>query len=56
MDLHARVLGEFVAPEGPEVDASLALLEGLRAVSTDDEAAWTHLLTAMFQDIRVAYD
>lgn len=56
VDLHARVLGEFVAPEGPEVDASLALLEGLRAVSTDDEAAWTHLLTAMFQDIRVAYD
>lgn len=46
--LHARVLGERVTPDGPEVEADLALWTAVRDRDGVD-AAWKALLTAMFQ-------
>jgi len=53
--LHRRILAELVEVDSPEVDASLALLEQIRTITDDDVTAWKVLLTALFQDVRVAY-
>lgn len=55
VDLHARILGEFVAADSPTIDETLALLTALRATGADGPTTWKLLLLAMFQDIRVAY-
>jgi hypothetical protein len=52
--LHARVLGEDVATDGPEVAADLALWTAVRA-RRDPEAAWKALLTAMFQSPQLLF-
>jgi hypothetical protein len=49
--LHLRVLGETVAPDSAEVDESLALW----SASAGARQRWKILLTAMFQDNRVAF-
>jgi len=53
--LHQRVLIENVNPESGEVDDSLDLFLALRGDETDATVAWKLLLTAFFQDFRVAY-
>lgn len=50
--LHLRVLGEFVADDGEEVDLSYALWSG---AAGDDRRKWKLLLAAMLQDHRVAF-
>lgn len=50
--LHASVLAELVAVDSPEVDESFALWS---AVDGDARQQWKILLTAMFQDTRVAF-
>jgi hypothetical protein len=50
--LHARVLGELVAADAAEVDESYALWS---AIDGGARQQWKILLTAMFQDNRVAF-
>ena len=50
--LHARVLGEVVAEDSVEVAESLALWE---AIEGSSRQKWKILLTAMFQDHRLAF-
>lgn len=50
--LHARVLGELVLADSPEVDRSFALWS---AVAGDNRQKWKILLTAMFQDHRLTF-
>jgi len=50
--LHARVLGEVVADDSPEVDESFALWS---AITGGSRQQWKILLTAMFQDHRMAF-
>ncbi|MCY1005825.1 hypothetical protein OV079_09650 [Nannocystis pusilla] len=51
-ELHARVLGELVAPDSAEVDESFALWSAVSGVARQ---RWKILLTAMFQDNRVVF-
>lgn len=50
--LHARVLGELVADDSEEVDESFALWT---AVAGPSRNKWKILLTALFQDHRLAF-
>lgn len=50
--LHARVLGELVLADSPEVDASFGLWT---AIAGDNRHKWKLLLTAMFQDHRLTF-
>jgi hypothetical protein len=50
--LHARVLGELVADDSPEVDESFALWS---AIGGGARQQWKILLTAMFQDHRMTF-
>ena len=50
--LHARVLGEVVADDSVEVEESLALWNDIKGTSRQK---WKILLTAMFQDHRLAF-
>lgn len=51
--LHARLFGDLVAPDAPDVDESYTLFTSLLAVSGDPKRAWQGVLTAMIQDVRV---
>ena len=53
--LHQRILIEDVQPDSAVVDDSLELFFALRGAETDATVAWKLLLTAFFQDFRVAY-
>ena len=50
--LHARVLGELVLADSPEVDQSFALWSAVAGVNRQK---WKILLTAMFQDHRLTF-
>jgi hypothetical protein len=52
--LHARILGEIVGPTAPEVDDSYDLLRGALDHGADGARAWTLVLAAMLQDVRMA--
>ena len=49
--LHARVLAEPVAADGPEVDATYALFKAAK----DSRRGWILVLAALLQDPRVAF-
>ena len=53
--LHQQVLGEWVRPDGPEVDATYALWHSRFARDRDPIAAWTLTLAALFQDPRMSF-
>jgi hypothetical protein len=53
--LHARVWGERDAPDSVAVDATYALLTDIHAMTGDAQTTWQVVLTALFQDFRVAY-
>ncbi len=48
--LHLRVLSHRVAPDGPEVEANLALWEELYAAEENPALAWVGVLTALLRD------
>ena len=49
--LHAAILGEHVAPDGPEVDESYALFEA----TADPTTAWKLVISAMLQSDRILF-
>ena len=51
-DLHLVLYGSSAKDD---IDATVSLFDGLLADGGDSSRAWTMTLTAMFQDIRVAY-
>ena len=53
--LHQRVYGEDDAEDSTSVDRSWVLFQALQATTGDTQRTWTLLLTAMFQDHRVAW-
>jgi hypothetical protein len=53
--LHLRILGERVDSQSEEVSQTLSLFADLDAMSPDRETTWKLVLTALFQDFRVAY-
>ncbi|MBK8937045.1 MAG: hypothetical protein IPM79_05230 [Polyangiaceae bacterium] len=55
VELYARVFGELVEADDEQVGESYALFAGALDASGDTSRAWQTLLTAMFQDVRVAY-
>ena len=50
VDLHARVSGRTVRPDGPEVAAHAELFDALIATDPDPVAAWTGVVAAMLRD------
>jgi hypothetical protein len=50
--LHARLYGEIVAPDSPEVDETLALYDEAFAASNDRARAWKLTLVGMLSDFR----
>lgn len=54
-DLHARIHSERVEPDAPEVDETWALFSAALRHSGDDRRAWKVTLTAMLQDVRIAF-
>lgn len=56
VSLHARLYGEIVAADSPEVDDAWDLFSASLAASGNDATlAWKTTLTAMLQDLRIAY-
>jgi len=54
--LHLRILARTVDPEGPEVDATYELFQAaLDHASGDVTRAWKVTLTALLQDVEIAY-
>ena len=53
--LHLRILGEAVSNDSEAVSQTLTLFNDLDAMSGDRKRTWKLLLSALFQDIRVAY-
>jgi len=54
-DLYLDLYGQLVDTDSEEVDETYALFEGALAVSNDPSRAWKVTLTAMLQDVSVAY-
>lgn len=53
--LHLRILARSVEPDGPEVDATHALFQAALDHSGDVARAWKVTLTALLQDVEIAY-
>ena len=53
--IHLRVLAEDVAADSGTVDQSYALFAQLLAETNDSTLTWKLVLTALFQDFRIAY-
>lgn len=53
--LHRRLYGARIEPDGVEADDGWALWSGALAHGGDPARAWTVTLTAMLQDLRIAY-
>lgn len=53
--LHKRVFSEFVTPDAESVSETWSLWSQAHAHSQDPARAWETTLTAMFQDVRIAY-
>jgi hypothetical protein len=52
--LHLRILGEFVAPDSAELDATYALWSATES-REGAETAWKVIVSAMLQDVRMVY-
>ncbi len=53
--LHLRVLGQVAAPDGEAIDESWTLFSAAYAHSGDIARAWKVTLTALLQDVEIAY-
>lgn len=53
--LHMRVLGERVEPDSLEIDESWELFAAALDATNDTRRAWKVTLTAMLQDMKIAY-
>jgi hypothetical protein len=53
--LHLRILARVVEPNGPEIDESYALFAAALDHAGDVPRAWKVTLTALLQDVEVAY-
>jgi hypothetical protein len=53
--LHARIYGELVAPDSPEVDETLALYEEAFAASNNRARAWKLTLIGMLSNFRALF-
>jgi hypothetical protein len=53
--MHARIFGELVGPDAEEVGESWGLFKAVLDRSGDVRRAWKATLTAMLQDVRIAY-
>ena len=54
-DFHLRMYGELVEAQSEEVDESYAVFAATLERTGDVEHAWKTTLTAMLQDLRIAY-
>jgi hypothetical protein len=55
VQLHLRLYGEAVEPDGGPVDRLYDLWSEMLEISDDPARAWKGTLHAMFQDLRIAY-
>lgn len=55
VDLHLRLFGESVIADSVPVTESWSIFRGTLERTGDARRAWKVLLTAMFQDLRIAY-
>ncbi len=55
VDLYLVLLGEVVAEDSGDVDDTLALFDAASNASNDPARAWKVTITALLQDVRVAY-
>lgn len=53
--LHLRIFARTVPPDGPEVDATLELFQAALEHSGSVSRAWKVTLTALLQDVEIAY-
>ena len=53
--LHQRILAELVEADSATIDDSLALYSDALKLTNDPATTWKIVLTALFQDFRVAY-
>jgi hypothetical protein len=53
--LHGRILGEFVEPDGPTVDATYALFQATTQGGATPAHAWEVVITALLQDPRMMF-
>jgi hypothetical protein len=53
--LHLRILAHSVEPDGPEVSATYELFQAALDHSSDVTRAWKVTLTALLQDVEIAY-
>lgn len=53
--LHLRILARVVDPQGPEIDESYALFAAALDHGGDIPRAWKVTLTALLQDVEIAY-
>lgn len=53
--LHLRILARDVEPDGPQVDETHALFQAALEHSGDVARAWKVTLTALLQDVEIAY-
>ncbi|MEQ1504694.1 MAG: DUF1585 domain-containing protein [Myxococcota bacterium] len=56
VELHARIGGELVTPNGPVVDRTLRLLRDADALTGDRRRSWKIVLTAMLQDSHLEFE
>ena len=55
VDLYLALYGRVVEPDSEEIDETYALFDGAVAISNDPARAWKVTLTAMLQDVSIAY-
>ena len=55
VQLYAVLQGELIAPDSEDADATYGLFAAALDLNNDPPRAWKVVLTAMLQDVRVAY-
>jgi len=55
VDLHLRLYGEVLAPDDVPITESWSILRAVHGRTGDVRHAWKTLLTAMLQDVKIAY-
>ena len=55
VDLHLRILGEFLEADGPEIEETWGLWSQVFQSSQDTQTAWTVTLAALLQDTRMVF-
>ena len=55
VDLHLRLYGEVLAPDSLPVTESWSIFRAVLDRTGDARHAWKTVLTAMLQDVKIAY-